>query len=76
MATCVVESDSPKWLDARITAAEDDSAAIPCGDSISTRPLPRVRMIRQPPTYVPSAIAAAQATTTQNGTEPPGATLP
>ena len=32
-----------------MTAAEADSAAMPCGDSISTRPLPKVRMTRQPP---------------------------
>ena len=30
--------------------------------------LPIVRMIRQPPVYVPSAIAAAEETMTQNGT--------
>ena len=47
--TCVVESAYPKWVDSRMTAAEDDSAAMPCGDLISTSPLPRVRMIRQPP---------------------------
>ena len=40
-----------------MTAAEEDCAAKPCGESISIRPLPSVRMIRQPPTYVPSAIA-------------------
>ncbi len=28
---------------------EELSAAMPCGEEISTRPLPRVRMIRQPP---------------------------
>ena len=32
-----------------MTAAEADSAAMPCGASISTRPLPSVRMTRQPP---------------------------
>ncbi len=30
-------------------AAEDVSAAMPCGDSISTRPLLSVRITRQPP---------------------------
>ena len=30
-------------------AADEDSAAMPCGDSISTRPLPSVRITRQPP---------------------------
>ena len=49
VATWVVDSAKPRWLDARMTAAEDDSAAMPCGEEISTSPLPRVRMIRQPP---------------------------
>ncbi len=67
VATCVVDSEYPKWLDSRITAAEDDSAAMPCGDSISTRPLPSVRMTRQPPMYVPRLIARPQHRMTQNG---------
>ncbi len=50
VATCVVDRANPKWLDARMTAAEELSAAIPCGVLISTRPLPTVRMMRQPPT--------------------------
>ena len=49
VATCVVDRAIPKWLEVRIIAAEEDSAAIPCGDSMSTSPLPRVRMIRHPP---------------------------
>ncbi len=49
VATCVVESAKPRWLEARMTAAELLSAAMPCGLEISTRPLPRVRMMRQPP---------------------------
>jgi hypothetical protein len=32
-----------------MTAADAVSAAMPCGDSISTKPLPSVRMTRQPP---------------------------
>ena len=48
-------------------AAEEASAAMPCGDSISTRPLPRVRMTRQPPDKVLTAMATAQATMTQVG---------
>lgn len=48
-ATCVVDSAKPRWLEARMTAADDDSAAMPCGELISTRPLPRVRMMRHPP---------------------------
>ena len=49
VATCVVDRARPRWLDDRITAAEAASAAMPCGEVISTRPLPRVRMTRQPP---------------------------
>jgi len=48
-------------------AADDASAARPCGAEISTRPLLRVRMIRQPPRYVPMAIASAHASFTQKG---------
>jgi hypothetical protein len=50
VATCVVDSEYPKLADSKMTAAEDDSAAIPCGESISTRPLPSVRITRHPPT--------------------------
>jgi len=32
-----------------MTAADELSAAIPCGGVISTSPFPSVRMIRQPP---------------------------
>ncbi len=49
VATCVVESAKPRWLEARMTAADELSAAMPWCVSISTRPLPTVRMIRQPP---------------------------
>ena len=49
VATWVVESANPRWLDARMTAADELSAAIPCGELISTSPLPSVRMMRQPP---------------------------
>ena len=31
-------------------AADDVSAAMPCGEAISTKPLPSVRITRQPPT--------------------------
>ena len=40
---------SPGWLDARMTAAEELSAAMPWGEAISTRPFPTVRMMRHPP---------------------------
>ena len=49
MATWVVDSAMPRWLEDRMIAAEDASAAMPCGEVISTRPLPRVRITRQPP---------------------------
>ncbi len=49
VATCVVDSAIPAALEVKMTAAEDASAARPWGDSISTRPLPRVRITRQPP---------------------------
>ena len=49
VATWVVDRAKPRWLEARMTAADEASAAIPCGEEISTSPLPRVRMIRQPP---------------------------
>src|SRR3954452_8109516 len=48
-------------------AADDVSAARPWGGAMSIRPLPRVRMIRQPPKNVPSEIASAQTSLTQNG---------
>jgi hypothetical protein len=49
VATCVVDSANPSWLEARMTTADELSAAIPCGGAISTSPLPTVRMMRQPP---------------------------
>ena len=48
-ATCVVDRAKPRCAEVRMTAVEAVSAAKPCGDSISVRPLPIVRMIRQPP---------------------------
>ncbi len=54
-------------VEARITAVDEPLAVKPCAGSISTRPLPRVRITRQPPRYVPSPMAAAQDSTTQNG---------
>ena len=53
-----------------MTAAIELSAAMPCSGVISTSPLPRVRMIRQPPRNVPIEIASAHETFTQNGTAP------
>ena len=48
-ATWVVERAKPRWLDARIVAAVLVSAAKPCAGLIAVRPVPRVRMMRQPP---------------------------
>ena len=39
--------------------ADEASAAMPWGDSISVRPLPMVRMTRQPPSQVPKLMARA-----------------
>jgi hypothetical protein len=47
--------------------ADEVSAAMPCGEAISTSPLPRVRITRQPPTQVPAAIARAHAIFTHTG---------
>ena len=49
VATWVVDRAKPRWLEARMTAADALSAAMPCGELISTSPLPSVRMMRQPP---------------------------
>ena len=49
------------------TAAELLSAAMPWAGEMSMRPLPRVRMMRQPPSQVPRAMADAALTLTQNG---------
>src|ERR1700754_2114622 len=67
LATCVVESGKPTCDADRITAAPTPWAAKPCAGSILMIRLPIVRMTRQPPTYVPSAIAVAAETTTQVG---------
>ena len=49
-ATWVVESAKPRWLEARIVAVVDASAAKPCGGSMpSVMSLPSVLMMRQPP---------------------------
>ena len=48
-ATWVVDSAKPRALDERIVAAVEDSAEKPWAGLTSVRPLPSVRMIRQPP---------------------------
>src|SRR5881227_1630894 len=66
--TWVVDSGKPTCEAARITAAPDPWAANPWAGSILMIRVPIVRMIRQPPVYVPRAIAEAAVTTTQVGT--------
>lgn len=51
-------------------------AAKPCGGFSSVRPLPMVRMMRQPPRYVPSAMARPALTMTQTGGLEPGERTP
>src|SRR5918912_3922192 len=63
----VVESGKPPCDEARITAAPAPCAANPWAVSILWMRLPIVRMMRQPPAYVPSAIAVAAQITTQVG---------
>ena len=48
-ATWVVDSAKPSALEARIVAAVELSAEKPCAGLTSVSPLPRVRMMRQPP---------------------------
>src|SRR3954449_9685012 len=74
--TCVVDNGSPRWVEDRITAALVVSAAKPCTTWMSLTRLPRVRMIRHPPMYVPSPIASPADRTTQNGGAEPGASMP
>jgi hypothetical protein len=51
VATWVVERAKPRWLEARMTVADAVASALarPWGEEMSTRPLPIVRMMRQPP---------------------------
>ena len=66
--TCVVDTGIPKWAVAsRIEAAVVSAAKPWTGSSLATR-WPIVRMIRQPPTAVPSDSAVADTTMTQIGT--------
>jgi hypothetical protein len=74
--TCVVDSGTPRRVDARISAVLVVSAVKPWTGWMSLTRLPRVRMIRQPPMWVPSTIARPAARTTQNGGAEPGARMP
>src|SRR5213078_798585 len=66
--TWVVDSGKPTCDAARITAAPEPWAVKPWAGSILMIRVPIVRMIRQPPEYVPAAIAVAALMTTQSGT--------
>src|SRR5437868_4627089 len=57
--TWVVERGNPAWEAARITVALAPWAEKPCAGSILMIRLPIVLMMRQPPVYVPRAIADA-----------------
>ena len=66
--TWVVEIGAWKMYDAvYMIEAAVVSAAKPCGGSSSMIRRPRVRMMRQPPAYVPSDSIAAHANFTQTG---------
>jgi hypothetical protein len=62
----VVDSAKPRALEARIVAAVEDSAEKPCAGLTSVSPLPSVRMMRQPPMYVPRAIVMPHARITHS----------
>src|SRR3954451_7418289 len=66
--TCVVEIGKPTLPVYQRTVVAAVCAAKPCGDSRLKIRVPIVRMIRQPPTYVPSPMARPEATITQSGT--------
>src|SRR3954464_12855056 len=65
--TCVVDSGKPTCEAARITAAPDPWAVKPWAASILMIRVPIVLMIRQPPEYVPAAMALAALMTTHVG---------
>ena len=72
----VVDTGTPSQVAMNNVAAPPVSAQNPCiGVSLVIRK-PMVRTIRQPPISVPRAIAAWQASTTQNGTENSAPSLP
>src|SRR5882757_818450 len=65
----VVETGTPSQVAMNRVAAPPVSAQNPCIGVSRVIRRPMVRTMRQPPISVPSAIAAWQASTTQNGTE-------
>ena len=65
--TCVVESEKPKYEDARIVEEAPVWAEKPCGGWMSVTRVPSVLITRQPPEKVPAAIARGAVALTQNG---------
>src|SRR5664279_2852221 len=65
----VVDTGTPSQVAMNNVAAPPDSAQNPCIGVSFVILRPMVRTMRQPPIRVPSAIAAWQASTTQNGTK-------
>src|SRR3954447_9308097 len=74
--TCVVDSGKPTCEADRMTAAPAPWAAKPWAGSILMIFEPIVLTIRQPPKYVPSAIALAEETTTHVGMSALGSMFP
>ena len=64
---CVVETGKPKCAVPQRIDAHAVCAANPCAGSIFAMRWPSVLMIRQPPAYVPAAIASAEAAITHVG---------
>ena len=64
---CVVETGTPSQVAANSVIAPPVSAQKPWTGVSRVIRRPMVRTMRQPPIRVPSAIAAWQASTTQNG---------
>src|SRR5215210_6924546 len=74
--TCVVDSGKPTCDAERMTAAPAAWLEKPWAGSILMIREHIVLMIRQPPTYVPAAMADAAESTTQIGTSASGARFP
>ena len=66
--TWVVETGAPRYEAGRMTAVEPVWLARLSSGARCKIPRPTVRMIRQPPSAVPSVIAAPQPTFAQSGT--------
>src|SRR5690606_15678450 len=71
-----VEREKPRCEEARLTVAALVRAAKPCGRWRAVRPLPRVRLLRQPPREAPSARAPPAEPMTHVGRAGAGARPP